>query len=233
MWIVYAIGGITWLFSYLVKRKMTSAYERWGAIRNSRNATGGQTAVTVLRANDLGRVRLQPAPGKLTDHYDPRSKVIRLSEPVYGVPSVAAMAIGAHETGHAIQDGVGYGPFRVRTALVPLAGLGARFGLPAAVIGLLLGAPLYVHVGVWTYVGALLFQFATLPVEFNASKRARRQLDDLGLVDDVDREGVKEMLSAAALTYVAGVASSAGYLVLLALTAGRWLFRRPSVPPPA
>lgn len=232
MVLFYVIAGVTWLFSYLVKRKLGAAYERWGAVRNSRNATGAQTAATILRANDLPQVRLQPAQGKLTDHYDPRSKLIRLSEPVYGVPSVAAMAIAAHETGHAIQDEVSYRPFQLRTALVPLASLGARFGLPAAIMGLMFGAPLYVQIGVLTYVGALLFQFATLPVEYNASKRARQQLDALGLVDEQDKEGVKAMLGAAALTYVAGVASAAGYLVFLVLIAGRWLFRRPPVAPP-
>jgi len=232
MWVFYLIAGLTWLFSYLVKRRLKSAYGKWGRVHNTSGATGVQTAYAVLRANDLLGVRLVPAPGELSDHYDPRSKTIRLSEPVYGVPSVAATAIAAHEVGHAIQDQVQYKPFRVRTSLVPLAALGARFGMPAAVIGLVLGAPLYVQIGVLTYLGALLFQFATLPVEFNASKRAKRQLDDLGLVTEEEKQGVKEMLSAAALTYVAGVASSAGYLIFLVWIAGRWMFRRPPVPTP-
>jgi Zn-dependent membrane protease YugP len=232
MWLFYAIAGVTWLFSFLVKRKLTSAYRKWGKVRNSVGGTGAQVAHTVLGANDLQQVQLQPAPGELSDHYDPRTKVIRLSEPVYGVESVAAMAIAAHESGHAIQDKVHYKPFRVRSSLVPLASLGARFGLPAAVMGLMMGAPLYVQIGVLTYLGALVFQFATLPVEYNASKRAQRQLDDLGLVDEKDKQGVKEMLSAAALTYVAGVASSAGYLIFLVLVGGKWLFRRPPVAPP-
>lgn len=231
MWLFYLIAGVTWLFSAFVKRKLTTAYGKWGQVRNSVGGTGAQVAFTVLDANDLRQVQLQPAPGELSDHYDPRTKVIRLSEPVYGVESVAAMAIAAHETGHAIQDKVGYRPFKVRSSLVPLATLGARFGLPAAMMGFMFGAPLFIQIGVLTYLGALIFQFATLPVEFNASKRARNQLDDLKLVDETDKQGVKEMLSAAALTYVAGVASSAGYIFFLAIIAGKWLFRRPPVAP--
>lgn len=232
MLIFYLIAGITWFFSLLVRRKLTSAYEKWGSIRNSAGLTGVQTAATVLRANDMRQVQLVSAPGKLSDHYDPELKMIRLSEPVYAVPSVAAMAIAAHETGHAIQDRVGYRPFRLRSSLVPLATLGARFGLPAAMMGMFMDSPLYVQIGVLTYMGALLFQFATLPVEFNASKRARKQLDELGLVNEEDRQGVSEMLSAAALTYVAGAASSAGYLLFLVLTVGKSMFGRPPVVPP-
>ncbi len=234
MWILYVIAGLTWLFSFYVKRRMKAAYAKWGAVRNAAGATGAQTAGTILAANDLRQVRLTPAPGELTDHYDPRSKTIRLSQPVYGVPSVAAMAIAAHETGHAIQDGVSYKPFRTRERLVPLAALGARFGLPAAMMGLVMGETLYVSIGVLTYVGALVFQIATLPVEFNASKRALKQLDDLKLVDAADRDGARDMLKAAALTYVAGVASSAGYLIFIALIGGRWLLGgRKKAPLPA
>lgn len=230
MWPFYLLAGITWLFSHYVKRRLTKAYGKWGSIPNAVGATGAQAAHAVLSAHDLRRVLLQPVRGELSDHYDPKSKTIRLSETVYGVRSVAAMAIAAHETGHALQDADGYGPFRIRTRLVPLAQLGARFGLPAAVMGLLMAAPLYVQIGVLTYLGALLFQFATLPVEFNASKRALEQLESLGLVDQHDQKGARDVLKAAALTYVAGVASSAGYLVFLLLIGGRWLLRRPRPP---
>lgn len=227
MLLYYVIAGVTWAFSGLVKQKLESTYGTWGRVRNSAGATGAQISQTILVANDMRNVRLVPAPGKLTDHYDPTSKTIRLSEPVYGVPSVAAMAIAAHETGHAIQDAMGYKPFRLRTSLVPLAHAGARFGLPAAVMGMFMESPILVQIGVLTYLGALLFQFATLPVEFNASKRALRQLDALDLMDAEDREGARKMLRIAALTYVAGVASSAGYIIFLALAGGRRLLRRP------
>ncbi len=233
MWIFYAIAGLTTLFSFLVKRKLEKTYETWGSVQNAAGVSGAQTAHTLLQHNDLGQIHLVPVRGKLSDHYDPQQGVIRLSEPVYGVPSVAAMAIGAHEAGHAIQDHAGYRPFRARTALAPLAGLGARFGMPAAVIGFAMGDPLYVQIGVLTHFGALVFQIVTLPVEFDASKRARQQLEALGLVSETDKQGVQEMLRAAAMTYVAGVASSTGYLLFMLIFAGRWLFGRgrPVLPP--
>lgn len=233
MLLFYVIAGLTVLFSYLVKQKLMRTYGKWGAVQNAAGASGAQTAHALLQANKLDEIQLVPAPGKLSDHYDPQHQVIRLSEPVYGERSVAAMAIAAHEAGHAIQDKAGYRPFRVRTALAPLAGLGARFGMPAAVLGYMMGDPLYLQIGVLTYFGALLFQIATLPVEFNASKRARQQLDELGLVSEIDKQGVREMLSAAAMTYVAGVASSAGYLIFMVVVAGRWMFGRgrPLMPP--
>ena len=233
MWIFYAVAGVTWAFSWFVKKKLQSAYGKWGQVRNSAGATGAQTAHAVLVANDMGQVQIVPAPGELSDHYDPTSKTIRLSEPVYGVPSVAATAIAAHESGHAIQDEVGYKPFRIRTGLVPLAHLGARFGLPAAMLGLFMDSPLFIQIGVLTYLGALVFQFATLPVEFNASRRAMQQLEELHLVNAEEEQGARQVLRAAALTYVAGVASSAGYLIFLALAGGRLLLRRPPVVPPA
>ncbi len=233
MWLFYVIAGGTWAFSWFVKKKLQSAYRKWGQIRNSANATGAQTAHAVLVANDMRQVQLVPAPGELSDHYDPASKTIRLSEPVYGVPSVAAMAIAAHETGHAIQDQVGYKPFRFRSSLVPLAQMGARFGLPAAMLGLFMDSPLFIQIGVLTYLGALVFQFATLPVEFNASKRAMQQLEGLQLLNEEEQKGARQVLRSAALTYVAGVASSAGYLVFLALVGGRMLLRRPPAVPPA
>jgi Zn-dependent membrane protease YugP len=186
----------------------------------------------VLQANDMPQAQLVPAPGQLSDHDDPTSKTIRLSEPVYGVPSVAAMAIAAHETGHAIQDKVGYKPFRVRTSLVPLAHLGSRFGLPAAMLGLFMDSPLLIQIGALTHLGALVFQFATLPVEFNASRRAMQQLEALRLVNEEEEKGARQVLWAAALTYVAGVASSAGYLVFLAIAGGRFVLRRPPAATP-
>lgn len=139
MLIFYVIAGLTMLFSYFVKQRLTSTYRRWGAVQNASGASGMQTAHTLLQANSLGGIHLVPAPGELSDHYDPQQHVIRLSEPVYGVPSVAAMAIAAHEAGHAIQDKSDYRPFRIRTALSPLASLGARFGMPAAVLGFVMG----------------------------------------------------------------------------------------------
>ncbi len=139
--------------------------------------TGAATAEAILDANGMRQVAVRAVQGKLSDHYDPRDKSIQLSEPVYGVPSVAAMAVAAHETGHAIQDKAGYWPLALRTSAAPLVNAAARFGIPAAIFGLLLGVPVLIQLGVIGYVGALAFQFLTLPLEFDASKRALAQLD--------------------------------------------------------
>jgi len=235
----YWIAGAVFVLSMIVQQKLKSTYRTWSAVRNSAGVTGAQTARLILEANQMNRVKVGPTQGKLTDHYNPRTKEIRLSEAVYAMPSVAAMAIAAHESGHAIQDAVDYTPLELRSRLAPLAATGARFGLPAAILGSVLGMPVIVQVGVLAYAGALLLQFLTLPVEFNASKRALQQLEQLGLLGEQEREGARAMLRSAALTYVAGVASAAGYIIYLAFLGGRWFVRKPPVgappfkPPPA
>jgi len=228
----YLIAGAVLLFSLAVRRKLGSTYRKWGRTPNGANITGAQTSQAILQANDMRRVRIAPTRGQLSDHYDPSNKTIRLSEPVYGVPSVAAMAVAAHETGHAIQDEVDYAPLEIRTFLAPVAAGGARFGLPAAIVGSLLGIPSIVQVGVLAYAGALLLQFLTLPVEFNASKRAMRQLEKLGVMGEEERRGVRDVLRAAAMTYVAAAASSAGYVIYLVIIGGNALLRRPALPNP-
>ncbi|MDH3744353.1 MAG: zinc metallopeptidase [Acidobacteriota bacterium] len=235
----YLLAGAVFLFSLVVRRKLSSTYQKWGRTRNRANITGAQTSMAILEANDMRRVRIGQIRGKLKDHYDPRNKTIRLSDPVYEVPSVAAMAVAAHETGHAIQDKVDYAPLEIRTFLAPVAAAGARFGLPAAIVGSFLGTPTLVLVGLLAYAGALLLQLLTLPVEFNASKRAMRQLEKLGVMGKEERKGVREVLRAAAMTYGAGAASSAGYVIYLLIIGGNALLRRPALaspplkPPPA
>jgi len=235
----YWIAGATFVLSMVVQQKLKSTYRTWSAVRNDAGVTGAQTAQLILDANQMNRVRVGPTQGKLTDHYNPRTKEIRLSEAIYAMPSVAAMAIAAHESGHAIQDAVDYTPLELRSRLAPLAAAGARFGLPAAILGSVLAMPVMVQLGVLAYAGALLLQFLTLPVEFNASKRALQQLEELGLLGEREQEGARAMLRSAALTYVAGVASAAGYIIYLAFVGGRWFVRKPPVgappfkPPPA
>ncbi len=235
----YIIAAAALLFSLLVRQRLNSTYKRWGAVRNRANLTGAQTSKVILDANRMDQVQIGPVRGKLSDHYNPRNHSIGLSEPVFGVPSVAAMAVAAHETGHAIQDEVDYAPLEIRTFLAPVAAAGTRFGLPAAIFGSFLGMPLLVQLGVLGYAGALLLQFLTLPVEFDASRRALRQLEELQMVNDEEREGVRAVLRSAAMTYVAGAASAAGYIVYLAIIGGRMLLRKPPSdnpplkPPPA
>jgi Zn-dependent membrane protease YugP len=231
--IFWLILGGAYLLSLVVQKRLRATHQKWGSIRNSANMTGAETARTILDANDLRRVDVRAVRGQLSDHYDPRDTSVQLSESVFNVPSVAAMAVAAHETGHAIQDAVNYSPLEVRTALAPVVNTAARFGIPAAIIGVFTGAPLLTQMGAVAYVVALAFQFLTLPVEFDASKRALTQLDQLRLLNAEEKEGARSMLRAAAMTYVAGAASSAAYVLYLVLLVGRWAFKIPApVPPP-
>lgn len=228
----YGIAGLVYLFSFAVQRKLKSTYARWSQVRNLRNKPGGVVARTILDTNGLQSVRVDPVRGTLTDHYDPRVKQVRLAEANYAQPSVAAMAVSAHESGHALQDAEDYRPMELKMALVPVANAGARFGLPAAILGSFMGLPILVQLGILGYAGSILLTFLTLPVEFNASRRALAQLETLGLVSEEGRAGVLEVLRAAAMTYVAGVASSAGYLIYLVIAFGGSLMRRPGGPQP-
>ena len=232
MTLFYVMAGLVFLFSLAVRQKLQATYSRWSRVRSATGLAGARVARTILDSNELRAVRVEPARGRLTDHYDPRRKRVRLSEQNFVTNSVAATAVAAHECGHAIQDGVDYGPMELRTALAPVSAAAARFGLPLALGGWLFGSPTMVKVGILAYVGSILLVFLTLPVEFNASKRALAQLDQLGLVSEDGHEGAKEVLRAAAMTYVAGVASSAGYLVYLVFIGARWFIARPKPLPP-
>ncbi len=231
--IFYLIVGAVLVFSLLVQGALKRTYAKWSRVRNSAGRPGSQVARTILDANGMREVRVEPVPGKLSDHYDPRTRVIRLSQPIYEVPSVASLAISAHESGHALQDHLNYGPLKFRTAMAPVANFAARFGIPALIAGALFDNTWLVQAGVVAYVGALLTQFLTLPVEFNASRRALSQLEDLALMSETETEGARKVLRAAAMTYVAGVASAAGYVVYLLLAGGRMILRKPPVVPPS
>jgi hypothetical protein len=228
----YVIAGLVFLFSLGVRQKLRSTYKHWSQVRNATDRPGGEIARIILDANRLQSVPVGAVPGTLTDHYDPRSKQLSLARENYVDPSVAAMAIAAHECGHALQDADDYRPMELRTTLVPVANAGARFGLPVAIVGSLIGSAAMVQVGILGYVGAILLTFLTLPVEFNASKRALAQLEGLNLVSAEGVKGTRQVLRAAAMTYVAGVASSAGYLVYLVFVVGGSLFGKPKPPAP-
>lgn len=231
----YLVAGLVFLFSLGVRQHLKSTYKRWSQVRSATGRPGGQVARMILDANRLQSVPVQPVKGELTDHYDPRSKQLRLAKDNFVGTSVAATAVSAHECGHALQDADDYRPMEFRTTMVPIANAGARFGLPLAIFGSFFGSTLMVQIGILGYVGAILLTFLTLPVEFNASRRALAQLDNLHLVSADGREGAEKVLRAAAMTYVAGVASSAWYLVYLVFAGGRSLSRKsdPPLPPPA
>ena len=231
----YLGAGVVFLFSLGVRQYLKSTYSHWSQVRSATGRPGGQVARMILDSNKLQAVPVEPVQGKLTDHYDPRHKLLRLARENYVGNSVAATAVSAHECGHALQDADDYRPMEFRTAMVPIANAGARFGLPLAIFGSFYGSTTLVQIGTLGYVGSILLTFLTLPVEFNASKRALTQLDRLDLISPDGREGAEKVLKAAAMTYVAGVASSAWYLVYLVFLGGRSLFGRPKppLPPPA
>ena len=183
--------------------------------------TAEQAARTILDRAGISQVKIERVGGNLTDHYDPRSKVLRLSETVYGSESVAAIGVAAHECGHAIQDDVGYVPIKIRGAIVPVVSLGSALCWPLFLIGLLMGAPGLVNAGIILFSLVVAFQLVTLPVEFNASGRALRILDGAGILAGNELQGAGKVLRAAALTYVASALSSILQLLRLVLLSGR------------
>ena len=208
--VYYILGGAAFLFSLAVRGWLGRVYARWGQVANRSGLTGAQVARRILDANGLEAVRLEAARGKLTDHYDPRTKIVRLSDWNYAQPSVAGLAVAAHEVGHAIQDARGFGPLRFRSAILPIASLGTRFGPLAAVFGVMMGIPVLLQTGILLFAGAVLFQLVTLPVEFDASRRAMDEMERLGLADPAEQEGARKVLTAAAMTYVAAAATALG-----------------------
>ena len=191
--------------------KMRSTFSRYSRIRNHSGMTGREAAEQVLHRAGIYDVRVEHVSGNLTDHYDPRSKVLRLSDATYGSASVAAVGVAAHECGHAIQHATGYAPLAFRSALVPVANFGSTIAWPLILIGLLFNSQssvLFFNLGILAFSLAVLFQIVTLPVEFNASSRAIRMLSGNGMLYEDEVQATRKVLTAAALTYVAGAASA-------------------------
>ncbi len=185
-----------------------STYDRFSKVSNRHGMTGAEAAERILRQNGVYGVRIERVNGKLTDHFDPRSNVLRLSDGVYGSSSVAAVGIAAHEAGHAIQHDQEYFPIRIRSALVPVCNIGARIAPFLILLGFLLDIAGLFLVGVFGFVLVALFQLVTLPVEFNASRRAVVALESSGSFAGEEMSGVKKVLRAAAMTYVAALFTS-------------------------
>ena len=191
--------------------KMRSTFSRYSRIRNHSGMTGREAAEQVLHRAGIYDVRVEHVSGNLTDHYDPRSKVLRLSDATYGSASVAAVGVAAHECGHAIQHATGYAPLAFRSALVPVANFGSTIAWPLILIGLLFNSQssvLFLNLGILAFSLAVLFQIVTLPVEFNASSRAIRMLSGNGMLYEDEVQATRKVLTAATLTYVAGAASA-------------------------
>lgn len=205
------------LLSIYAQYKVQSTYQKYAKIHLMRDYTGAEAAREILDAHDLTHIRVERVSGNLTDHFDPRAGVIRLSEGVYDSVSVAAIGVAAHEAGHAIQYGKGYFPIKVRNAVLPVANLGSTISWPLVLFGFLLGESFLflMDFGILLFTAVILFQLVTLPVEFNASRRALAIIDSHGIVSGEERKGAARVLRAAALTYVAALAVSVGNLFRL------------------
>jgi len=217
-WIFYVVMGITYLVSLVVRHRLNLTYSKYSRVPNRAGFSGSQVARGILDSNGLRDVQLELARGRLTDHYDPRTRVIRLSLENARNASVAAMAVSAHEAAHALQDADDYAPLEIRTSILPLVQAGARFGIPVAMLGSFFDSQPMFLLGTLAYVGSIAFHFITLPVEFDASRRALVQLKELGIArgEEEEREA-KETLRAAAMTYVVSAASAAGFVLFIGL----------------
>jgi Zn-dependent membrane protease YugP len=205
---IIVMGG-----TLLVQGYLRSTYGRWQKVPAASGITGAQTARTILDANGLTDVAVVEVPGQLTDHYDPRKRVVSLSTGNFRGASVASHAVAAHEVGHAIQHSTSYTPLQVRSALVPVASIGSSLAPWLIIGGAVLGMFGLIQVGVILFAAAVLFQLVTLPVEFDASRRAGQQLQTLGIATATEVGGTRSVLNAAALTYVAAAATSVLYLL--------------------
>jgi len=196
--------------------KIKSTFSKYLQVPSQTGLTGSQIARFILDKNGLYNVRVEPVAGSLTDHYDPRTEVVRLSQNVFGGSSIAAVSVAAHEVGHAIQHANNYFPLSLRSALAPVASFGSRLVWVFIFIGMII-SPFFIDIGIALFLGVVLFQIVTLPVEFNASKRALEQLE-AGIIDEESARGSKKVLNAAALTYVAAtIVALAELLRLLAI----------------
>lgn len=219
----YILVLIGLAISLIASGKVKGTYAKYSKVRSRSGMTGAQAADRILKSAGLYEVRIEHIAGSLTDHYDPRTKVLRLSDSVYGSASVAAIGVAAHECGHAIQDEHSYAPLRIRNSLVPVANIGTQAAWPIILAGLFLGSSSFlINLGILLFSLGVLFQLVTLPVEFDASARAIRILGDSGILYEEEVKQTRKVLSAAAMTYVAAAAASIlSLLRLLILFGGR------------
>jgi len=201
--------------------KVRSAFRQYSRVGSLKGYSGAEAAASILKSHGLGDVRVEEIPGHLTDHYDPREKVLRLSTDVYHGRSLAALGIAAHEAGHALQHARGYVPMRVRSAVVPVAGLGTNGGPYLFLAGLIFNLPVLMDIGIILFAAATLFYVVTLPVEYNASSRAIQTLRNEAIILENEKEDARRVLSAAALTYLAAALMAAAQLVRLILLRNR------------
>ncbi len=209
------------IFSIAAQIMVKSAFSKYSKVRNSRGLTGADAAREILDRNGLSNVRIEHISGSLTDHYDPKANVIRLSDDVYGSATVAAVGVAAHEAGHAVQYAEGYYPIKIRNAIIPVTRFGSSLSTPLVIFGLVLSWDFLITAGILLFCAVVLFQAITLPVEFNASGRALKTLRSSHFLEDDEMKGARSVLTAAAMTYVAAMLSALLSLVRLLVILGR------------
>lgn len=205
------------IIALIAQGMVKSTYAKYSKVGNSRSISGAYAAQAVLTHYGIRDVRIEQVSGKLSDHYDPKAKVIRLSSEVYSGTSIAAVGIACHEAGHAAQHAENYAPIKLRNTLVPVCNIGSTLGVPLAIIGYFLGFEPLISIGLLLYAAISVFHLVTLPVEFNASRRAIRVIDETNLLYDDETGGAKKVLSAAAMTYVASLIVALANLLRLVL----------------
>ena len=214
------------IFSLIAQLMVKGAFSKYSGVRNSRGYTGADAARAILDRNGLSYIRIEHINGELTDHYDPSANVIRLSDSVYNNDSVAAVGVAAHEAGHAVQYAEGYGPIKVRSAIIPITQFGSNLSTPLVILGIIFSSNVLITAGILLFCTVVLFQAITLPVEFNASGRALKVLGEEHFLEDDEMKGAKSVLTAAALTYVAAMFSALASLARLLLIRNRNNSRR-------
>lgn len=222
--------GFDWTYLVLVmpalllalwaQMRVKSTYAKYSRQNSRKGITGEQAARAILDRNGLQDVRIERIAGQLTDHYDPRARVVSLSDNVYGSSSIAAIGVAAHEVGHAVQHATGYGPLGLRNAIIPITNIGSTLSMPLILAGLIFNFQSLALAGILLFSLVAVFQLITLPVEFNASKRAIATLDGYGMLDSQEIQGTRKVLSAAAMTYVAALAVSLAQIFRLVLLFG-------------
>ena len=209
------------IFAFWAQARVKSTFNRYEQVLNRRGLTGAQAAEAVLRQNGVTGVRIEWVAGKLNDHFDPRTNTIRLSNAVYASTSVASIGVAAHEAGHAVQYAVGYFPIRLRAAIIPVTQFGSAAAFPLIILGLFMNSGILIDIGIWAFALSTVFQLVTLPVEINASNRALAAIEQGGLLTGDEYPMAKKTLTAAAMTYVAALATAVLNLVRLLLIRGR------------
>ena len=208
------------IFALWAQAKVNSSFNKYNKVFTRSGMTGADAARIILDANGLRHVRIEQIAGNLTDHFDPRTNVIRLSQSVHDSRGIAAVGVAAHEAGHAVQYAENYGPMKIRSAIIPVTNIGSKLALPIFIIGLLFSYEIAM-IGIILFSLTAVFQAVTLPVEFDASKRALAALDGCGRLDDEEVKGAKKVLTAAALTYVAALASALSQILRLLIIANK------------